>query len=893
MPDWRGELRRRLAALRLDAAREDEIVEEMAQHLEARYAELLARGSDAEEARAAALAEVDADALARELGAVVPPAEQPIEPGSGGMLGLTARLAQDVRFGARTLRKHPGFTLLAVLTLALGIGAITAIASAVRGVLLRPLPFADPDRLATFWLTAPEKGLPVVALPNAVFDFDRTHSRAFEAMAAYTTGNVILTGTDDPERVAGAGVTHEFFTVLGVPPLLGQGFLAANETPGAPRMAMLSYALWQRRYGGDSSVIGRTIALSESPVTVAGVMPPGFDFPSHSEAWWTIQIDLTRFNPWYLSTVGRLRTGVTTEEAGREVASLMDDIKARHPERFSGADAGHSRAVAKLLREDLVGDVRTPLLLVLSAVGLVLLIACANVATLLLSRATSRAREMALRCSLGASTRRIGAQLLTESLLLAGLGGTAGLLLATWMVPVLRGLAPAGFPRLELVRLDTPVLLFATGLTLVTGILVGSAPALRGSRVNLTDVLSDGARGSASVTNRRWNDGFVVFQFSVSLLLLVGAGLLLRSFQRLRAVDPGFRVERVVRARISLPGRRYDTTGKMIAFYGQLLEQLNAMPGVAAAGLTQQAPLARGNPQNEFVVEGREPSAGEPVPVADIRNVTPGYFAAIGTPLLLGRAFEASDDSAAPPVAIVDAAMARHYWPSLDPIGKRVRDSQDPSVPWRTVVGVAATVKHAGLDARPSPQIYLPYAQRPQWSMYAVLRARADPTSLIPPLRRIVSALDPNVPVYDATTMENALGQSLGTRRFTDILLAGLAATALLLAAIGIYGVMSLNVTARGREFGIRLALGASPGTVRWQVMRRGLVLAGIGTLLGVAGAAALTRFLRNLLFEVGPLDPLTFGAVVAVLAAVTLAASWVPARRATRTDPIVTLRQE
>ncbi len=877
MPEWKGELRRRLAELRLPPAREAEIIEEVSQHLEESGTE-----------------DVDLAALVRELGAIERPRIEPLETGAGGARGILARSMQDVRYGARALRQRPAFTAVAALTLALGIGAVTTLFSAVRGVLLRPLPYADPGALASFWLSAPEKGLPEVSLPDGLFVWYRERSRSFLEMAAYSAGGVILTGVGEPERLSASAVSHEFFHVLGVRPLLGRGFVAAEEVPGAAPAAVIGYGLWQRRFGGDSSVIGRSISFADIPTTIVGVMPRGFDYPNHADAWAPLTLDRSRTSPWYLDTVARLRPGVTAEEAAREIGALTDDFKNTRLDRFTEADrSGKSLAVAKRLLDTVVGDVRTPLLLLLGAVALVMLIACANVATLLLARAGARSREMALRCCLGASTRRVAAQMLTESLLLALLGGGAGLLLAAWMVPALRHLAPAQFPRLELVRIEPPVLLFGVAVTLITGVLFGLVPALSASRVNLGDVLNEGARGSASGGTRRWNDAFVVGQFALSLMLLIGAGLLLRSFQRLVAVDPGFRSDRVLLARISLPGRRYRDQAQVRAFYGRLLERVRALPGVGEVGLANRVPLSRGNPQNEFVVEGHEPAAGDPIPVANMRNVTPGYFSAIGTTVLRGRAFAASDDSAAAPVAIVDESLARRYWPGEDPIGKRVRDDRSPEVPWKTVIGVVATAKHGTLDEAPTYHIYLAYDQRPQWNVYVVVRAMSDPLALVGPLRAAVGELDPNLPLYEIGTMQDALDRSLGTRRFTEVLLAGLAATALLLAAIGIYGVMSLNVTSRVREFGIRLALGAAPGAVRWLVIRRGMALAAGGVVLGVAGALWLTRFLRELLFQVSPMDPITFAAVAAVLATAALLACYLPARRATRTDPVVALRQE
>jgi putative ABC transport system permease protein len=571
---------------------------------------------------------------------------------------------------------------------------------------------------------------------------------------------------------------------------------------------------------------------------------------------------------------------------------MSDEFFLSRPARFPDAKPG-SRAVVQPILQSLVGDARTPLLVLLGAVGFVLLIGSANIGNLLLARAISRSREMALRCCLGASTGRLAAQLLTESLVLAVLGGGAGLLLGALGIRAIQGLEVGPVPRLAEVRLDPMVLLFTLGVTLAAGVLFGVAPAIRASRLDPLDGLREGARGGRSGGARRLSHGFVVAQFALSLILLVGAGLLLRSFRRTLEVEPGFRPDNVLSARVQLPWPKYGSDTVVRVFQSRLLEAVRSLPGVHQAGLATRVPFSRGNPQQELYVEGQIPRPGESVPVINNRSVSPGYFEAIGTPILRGRGILSSDAAGAPPVVVIDETVARQYWPGGDPIGKRIRVTIDSASPWLTVVGVAPNVKHASLRERPNFAMYRAMSQSPSWSPYIVIRASADPPALVAALRRRVAELDPTLPISDVHTMEAAMAESLSVARLTNLLLTGFAGLALLLAAIGIYGVMSLSVNGRLGEFGVRLALGASPGDVLRLVMRQGLVLALLGLAIGVAGALWMTRFLGALLFEVSPMDPATFLAVGSVLTLAAALACYIPARRATRADPIAALRQE
>jgi len=895
MPDWRRELRRRLAGLDVPPTRRAEIVDELAQHLEERYRELCRSGMDDATAVAAVLEELSEDgALARALAEVEPAAgPEPIPPGAPRTGGRLGRFGQDLRYGLRVLRTRPLFALVAILTLGLGVGANTAIFSAVHAVLLRPLPYPESDRLVTFWGTAPEKRLPVVAYPDAMFVHFQEHQREFESIAAYSSGNAAISGEGEPERVVATAVTRDFFQVMRQTPVAGRAFLQGDGAPGSGSVVVLSHGIWQRRYGGDRAIVGKPILIGGQPTIVVGIMPPGFDFPRGTELWFPLVLDSRSLDNWYLSTVARLGPGRSVADAHRDVLRMTDAFKLNRPADFRDAKPGGSRAVVKPLLADLVGDARTPLLVLLGAVGCVLLIASSNLGNLLLARALARQREMALRCCLGASTGRLAAQLLTESLVLAVLGGGLGLLLGGLGIRAIRGLAVDQVPRLAQAGLDPVVLLFALGVTLVAGLLFGLVPALRGVRVDLIEGLRDSARAGTAGRVHRLSNGFVVTQLALSLILLVGAGLLLRSFRRTLLVDPGFRAERVLTARVQLPWPKYRSDTVLRVFQNRLLEAVRALPGVERAGLANRIPFSPGNPQQNLLVEGHEPASGEAIPVVNSRVASVGYFEAIGTPILRGRAFLPSDAQDVAPVVIVDETIARQYWPGGNPIGKRIRTSTDSSAAWLTIIGVAANVKHASLRERPDFELYRPMLQTPTWSSYVVIRTRSAPEGIIAGLRRVVMELDPILPVSDVGSLEDAMASSLSVARLTNLLLTAFALLALLLAAIGIYGVMSLQVNGRLGEFGVRLALGAAPRQVLRLVLMQGLGLAAIGFGIGLAGALLLTRFLRSLLFEVEPFDPPTFALVSVVLAGVTLLACYLPALRATRADPISVLRQE
>jgi len=893
--DWRAEIAERLTSLRLAPEEEADLADELSQHLEDRFRELRIRGMSDTEARRLVLEELDGEgSLASKLRDVVRRGTVPATLGTPARGSLLAQLRQDARYAMRTMQRTPGFTAVVVLTLALGIGAATTIFSVVNGVLLTPLPYRNPQQLVVFYGTSPEKQLAEVSFPSGLFVAIREKSRAFASMAAFDQPGFTMTGIGDPVRVDAATVSEDFFRVFGTAPLMGRTFVAGEHRPDNTTVSVISYGLWQRMFGGDAKILGRVIKLNGNPSTIVGVMPREFAMPDRTDVWLPLSLDPAVFNCWCLDMVGRMKPGMTTEQAKRDLIGTVDAFTLSRHDIFPDAKPeDHAKIIVTPLVNRVAGDIRTPLLVLIAAVGVVLLIACANIANLLLARAAVRNREMAVRCCLGASPRRIATQLLTESAMLAGTGAALGLVFAAVALRLLRRLPEGQIPRIDQVRVDPVVVLFAVGVTVVCALLFGLAPALRAARVDLQTNLKDGARGSASGGARRVSNAFVVVQFALSLVLLAGSGLLLKSFQRLLSVDPGFRAENVLVARLQTPYPRYGDPQMVRGFYDRVLERVAAIPGVRAVGLTQSAPFTRGNPQENVIAEGREPKPGEPVVVSNVRTITPGFFDAMGTPILKGRSFRASDGPGAPRVAIVDERFARHYWPNGEALGKHIGPQGDTSAArWRTIVGIVPNVRHASLGEAPSLQVYESFAQQTAWSTYVIVRSTRDPRSLVSAIRAQVAAVDPEIPLYGVRTMEEAVSRSLLTRRLTNWLLAAFATAAFLLAAIGIYGVISIGVAGRMREFGVRIALGAKPGNVLQLVLREGVWLAGAGIAVGLLGAVWVVRFLRSLLFGVSAFDVPTFVAATAVLALVAIAACLIPARRATRVAPAVVLRE-
>jgi len=802
-------------------------------------------------------------------------------------------LVQDLRFSLRMLLKNPGFTAVAAITLALGIGANTAIFSVVNAVLLRPLPYRDPSRLVL--MNESSKQLPdmSVSYPNYLDWRDR--SRSFERIAAVQPAQYTLSGVDRPERLGGWNVTADFFPTLGIAPLVGRDLTAQDDRPGAPPVALLTYGLWQRRFGGDPSVVGRALTLSGRSVAVIGVLPRQFRFYyGDADLFLPLGLDADRLkdrdeHPG-IYVVARLRPGATAQTAFADMDAIARGLEKEHPESNSG-----NRVAVKLLQDDVVSILRPVLVVLAGAVGFVLLIACANVANLLLARASTREKEIAIRRALGASRRRVLLQVMTESALLSLFGGGLGLLLAAWLSDVLLSLLPAGLPRMDEVRLDATVLGFTLVLSLLTGLVFGIAPAWQASRSDVLEPLKETARGSSSGRGQqRFRSVLVVSEVALALVLLAGAGLMARSFERLQEVRPGFRPGNVLSVQLVLPELKYKTKDEITSFADQMVARVEALPGVEAAGTVNPLPLTQEGWQTDYQIEGRPVPARGEAPNSDYHVVSGAYFKAMGIPLVRGRLFDDSDREGTTPVVLVNETLARRYWPDGDAVGKRMRTgSVDQPGPWLTVVGVVGDVRQYGLDQEQKTQYYRPERQLALHPMSLVLRAQGDPEALSAALRRAVQSIDPDQPIYNIRSMDSLLATTLAPRRVSLLLLATFAVTALLLAGVGIYGVLAYSVTRRTHEIGIRMALGARRADVLVMVLRQGLRLVLAGAALGVAAAFGLTRLMSSLLFGVSPTDPATLGAVCVVLVGVALLACLVPARRASGVDPMIALRCE
>jgi putative ABC transport system permease protein len=803
-------------------------------------------------------------------------------------------LIQDLRYGLRILVRSPGFTTVAVLTLAIGIGANSAIFSVVNTTLLRPLPYHEPERLVGLWEESPQLKEMSVSWPNYL-DW-KEQSRAFERLAATRAANATLTGEGAAERMDVREVTAEFLATLGCRPALGRDFSAEDDRPESEPVVIVSHGTWRRRFASDPGLVGRRLILDDTPTTVIGIGPPRFEFYGvEPDLWLPLGRRADRMqergNHPGIYVVGRLKPGVSLEQARADLATIAARLEAQYPDSNSGHTVG-----SRPMHEDVVGAIRPVLLLLLGAVGLVLLIACVNVAGLMLARAAARDREISIRAALGSGRPRLVRMLLTESLLLGTLGGALGLLLAFWGVDLLAALVQPSLPRLEPLSVDLPVLGFTLALSAATGILFGLAPALQMTKVDLQRSLKEGGRGSTA-GRHRLRQGLVVAEVALALMLLIGAGLAMQSFQRLVRVDPGLDPRGVLTVRLTLPESRYPDEARRAQFLERALERLRALPGVDAAGMVIPLPFSGEGWQSNYLIEGRPRPKKADEPTLDEFTVGPGYFRAMRVPLLRGRDFTPSDDARAPRVAIINQAMAERFWPGEDPIGRRIERgaSDDPAkANYLTIVGVAGDVRQYGLNLPAKAQVYRPHAQRPLSVMHLLARSAAgDPLNLAPMLRREIATLDPDQPIYRVETMDRLLGRMVASSRLSMTLLLAFAATALLLASIGIYGVMAYTVTQRTHEIGIRMALGARRGDVLRLVVRQGMRLAVIGVLIGLAGAAALTRVMGSLLFGVSPTDPLTFAGVALLLSAVAALASYVPARRAARVDPMAALRCE
>ncbi|HET9985058.1 MAG TPA: ABC transporter permease [Longimicrobiales bacterium] len=803
-------------------------------------------------------------------------------------------LLNDLRYAARRLSRARGFTFVAVLTLALGIGANSAIFSVVNGVLLRPLPYPGADRLVRLYQLEPARHnrMPLSG-PNFV-DY-RAQTRSFQEVAAFSVDGFALTGDGEPVQADGVRVSAGFFEVMGVRPALGRTFRAEENEPGRTSEVVLSNGLWQERFGGDPAILGRTVRLDGEAYTVVGVMPAGFDYPTHRQLWVPLVYDKAFTSPdarggFWLDAVGRLRPGVTPEAASQELALLAARIGKEQPGLWS--DFG---ATAISVQEAAVGDLRTPLLILLAAVGLVLLIACANVANLLLARGAVAAGEVAVRSALGAGRGRIVRQLMTESVLLGLVGGVAGLLLGAWGLPLLLKLQPRGI-ELDGVHVDRTVAAFTFGVALLTGLLFGALPAFQATRGDLTASLKEGGRGGmASRRSARARSLLVVAEVALAVMLLAGAGLLLRSFGNLLSVDPGFRPQQTLSFSLALPEADYPSDEKVRLLYESLVERLAAAPGVQAAAGSSTLPMAGRIQRTGLLVPGETEQSGVRR-VVDVNVVTPDYFRAMGIPLRRGRAFQATDRAGAPRAVLLNEVAARRYFAGQDPIGRTIslgiRRSESGPLEGGTIVGIVGDTR-SRVDEEALPTVYMPFAQAPYRGLNVVMRTTTEPMSLAGIVRREVRALDPNLPVTELQTVQQLISRSISRPRFFTVLLGIFAAVALALSAVGIFGVISYGVVQRRREIGIRMALGARPANVLALVLGGAARLALGGVVVGLVAAAALTRLMASLLFGVSTRDPMTFAAVAAVLTGVALLASYLPARAAVRVDPQQALRAE
>ncbi|HSB11412.1 MAG TPA: ABC transporter permease [Blastocatellia bacterium] len=817
-------------------------------------------------------------------------------------------LLSDLRFSARMLRKNPGFTLVAVIALALGIGANSAIFSVVNAVLLRPLPFKDPRGLVRIWGKYEKEGIPKNWLSQPELLDIIEQNQVFEEIAAFQTGGANLTGIGDPVRVNAAFVNASFFSILGIQAGIGRTFLEEEDQPGRERVVLVSDAVWRSRFGADPSIIGTTLGLSGNSYTIVGIMPPGFQFPSQEDIWAPLAIDKT--NPGNrgnhgLEVVARLKPGVTPQQAQTDLTTIAGVLEQRYPNNY--ANYGFGFYPVGML-DELVGNVRPALYILLGAVGFVLLIACTNVANLLLARATVREKEVAIRTALGARRGRLIQQLLTESIMLAVIGSGLGLVLAWLGVKLFAALGPRDIPRIEEIGLDLRVVGFTVLIAVVTGVAFGLAPALQISKPDLHDTLKEGGRGSTSGRHLLRN-ALVVSEVAIALVLLIGAGLMIKSFRQLLKLDMGFRTEQTLTMRLTIPPTKYNDNTKVIGFYRPLLDKIKALPGVESAAAISQLPLSGAYSSGTTAVEradseeGLRTFRGFPFIEADRRAVSPDYFRTLGIALKDGRLFTDADNETAPQVAIVDEAFEKRFWPATGAVGKRfvARVTDGTNIQWGQVVGVVSHVRHYGIDEvkqygleqEGREQVYFPYAQRPTNQMYLAIKTSIDPLALTSAVRGEVLSLDSSQPVYAVNSMDQLLSTSLSQRQLNMVLFAAFSAIALILASVGIYGVMSYSVTQRTHEIGIMMALGAQQKRVLGLVVRQGMTLALAGVGIGLVTAFALTRLMSSLLFGVSATDPITFAVISVLLAGVALVACFVPARRATQVDPMVALRYE
>ena len=801
-------------------------------------------------------------------------------------------LWQDIRYGFRMLARNPGFTTAVVLILALGIGANTAIFSVVNAVLLRPLPCKEPNRIVQIWETNIERGMHGTPVSPLNFLDWKDRNQVFEHMGAYCFTSFNLTGVDEPKTVKGTRVSGGFFNVLGIGAMLGRTFSSDDCGPGSDTVAVLSHGLWQRCFGSDPSIMGRTLTLDGKPHSVIGIMPPNFCFPRNwVDVWVPLVLEAndpsTGRGKHYLSAMALLRANVTVKQAQAE----MDAISRQLEQEYPYTNAGFSVTLVPL-HDEVVGSVRTALFALLGAVSFVLLIACANVANMLLARNTTRQKEMAIRSALGAGRLRLIRQLLVESLVLSLLAAPFGVLLSLWGIDVLAALSPR-LPHLGEIGIDARVLSFAAGISLLAAALFGLLPALLETKVELSESLKEGTgRSSCGLHGHRVRSLLLVSEVALAFVLLIGAGLMLKSFRLLMGVELGFEPTNVLTIGLHLPHSKYPEAHHRAAFHHRIIEQIGKLPGVHSIGATHILPLTDNNLNLKFAIEGAPPAALGQGTGADYRRISHNYFRTMRIPLLTGRVFTERDTDEAPAVAIINKTMAQRFFPEKDPLGQRIIIWDGGPNP-REIIGVVGDVRYRGLHASRTPMVYVPYAQCPQGSMFLVIRTVNDPKSIAPLVRSGVWTVDKEIPVSSIRTMEQILKRSVSRRRFNILLLEVFAVAALILASVGIYGVVAYSVSQRIHEIGIRMALGAQTRDVLQMVIKQGLILALIGVAVGLAAALALTRVISSLLYEVSPTDPVIFVCVSLFLTGVALLASYIPARRATKIDPMVALRYE
>jgi putative ABC transport system permease protein len=905
MPNWRQYIRQHLQPLGVSGAREQEIVEELAQQIEQAYNDELAAGSTPARAAACATKQFgDWQALAAEIRHAERPVTESIErhvPDNwkfaasqqhlrkrrGG--NMFADFFQDVRYASRMLRKNLGFAALVILTLALGIGANSVIFSVINAVLLRPLPYPNAGQLMTLYENNPTHGFPQTSVSPANFTDWRSTNRSFENIAAMDGNYYTFIASGTPQRLLGLGVTPGFLEILGVHPILGRGFLPEDYSAGNHSAALLSYSFWQNSFGGDRTVAGRSISLDGKSCTIIGILPPKFQFLDNKAELWTNRVfsanEMKHRGGKWLTVIARTKSGLNTEQANADLAGIARQLAQQYPNTNTNWSA-----YAVSMHDDIVGDIKPALILLLVAVGLVLLIACANAASMLVARSAVRQRELAIRAALGAGRARLVRQALTESVLLSLYGAAAGLLLVFAAIHVVRTLPTSYLPMADSVSLDGRVLAFTLAIALVTGIFFGSVPALISARDDVQKSLREGGRGITGAAGARLRNILVVAEVAMSLVVLAGAALLLQSFQRLSSVPRGFRTDHAISFMLHLSESRYPKPAQQAAFLQDVEQHMDALPGVEEAALTTQLPLSGDDTTYGVTIANVPEDDNEPS--AAYAAVTPAYFRLMGIPLIAGRLLTAQDTAGSPQVCVVNDVLAKAVFPNGNALGQHIQLGYKPEIA-REIVGIVGTVKAFRLAEKPRPEVYESIAQMPDTEVRVVLRAAREPAMLMQGARERVRELDSQIPISEVRTLDDMISESVALPRFRTVLLGVFAALAVLLASIGLYGVLSYSVTQRTQEIGIRMALGAQRRDIYSSVLGRGVLLVGLGLAIGVMGALGLTRFLQAMLYGVTPRDPVTLLLAIVFFTAVAALACWIPARRASQVDPLVALRHE